>query len=81
MVLRVSVAKTIENPSTKNTEFNMILVLLIEIVLAPFLPFNSAIVVPEMYAKNAGTIGSMHGATNEARPASAAIARVISAIN
>ncbi len=76
-----SVEKTIEKPSTKNTEFKITFVLFTEIVFAPFFPFSSVIVVPEMYAKNAGTIGSIHGATNEPRPASAAMAMVISAIS
>ncbi len=34
-----------------------------------------------MYARNAGIIGSMHGATNEANPANAATASVTSTIN
>lgn len=35
-------------------------------------------VVPEMYARNAGITGNMHGARNDPRPAKAAIAIVIS---
>jgi len=42
--------------------------------------FNSVSVVPEIYARNAGIIGRMHGATNDPSPASAATARVISAM-
>ena len=34
--------------------------------------------VPEIYAKNAGIIGRMQGATNEPRPAKAATAKVTS---
>jgi len=37
-------------------------------------------VVPEIYARKAGIIGKIHGATNELNPASAAIARVTSVI-
>jgi hypothetical protein len=37
-------------------------------------------VVPEMYAMNAGIIGSIHGATNDPRPANAAIAMLTSDI-
>ena len=31
---------------------------------------KSEIVIPEIYAKNAGTIGSIHGAKNELNPLS-----------
>jgi len=34
--------------------------------------------VPEMYAKKAGIIGSIHGATNEPNPANAAMAKLTS---
>ncbi|KAG2473612.1 MAG: hypothetical protein NPMRTH4_1140004 [Nitrosopumilales archaeon] len=54
---------------------------LIENVLALFLLEISVKVVPERYAKKAGIIGNIHGATNEPSPARTAIARVISAMN
>ena len=38
-------------------------------------------VVPEIYARNAGIIGKIHGATKDPRPANAAIAIVTSDIN
>ena len=65
--------KTIEKPKTKNIVFNTTLVLFIKSVpdLVDFV--KSEIVVPEMYAKNAGTIGSIHGAKNEPIPAKNAI--------
>ena len=59
---------TTENPNTKNTVLRIIPILLIEIT-DPFLELNSVIVVPDMYARKAGIIGSMHGATNDPRPA------------
>ena len=36
----------------------------------PLLEPSSVTVVPDMYARKAGIIGRMHGATNEPRPAS-----------
>jgi hypothetical protein len=47
----------------------------------PFLEPNSVTVVPDMYAKNAGIIGKIHGATNEPKPASNATKIVGSAIS
>jgi hypothetical protein len=41
---------------------------------------KSEIVIPEIYAKNAGMIGSMHGAKNELIPAIIARKILISAI-
>ena len=79
LIITPNVENTIENPRTKNTEFNTIFVLLIVIVLEPFFWFNSESVVPEIYAMNAGIMGSMQGAINDPRPASMATARVISA--
>ncbi len=73
------VEKTTENPRTKNNVFKIILDLLIVIVWEPPFWFNSLSVAPEIYAKNAGIIGKMHGATNEPNPANTATARVISA--
>jgi len=60
--------------------FRIILLRLMVIVCNSLL-FRSLNVEPEMYARNAGLIGKIQGATNEPRPASAAIARVISAMN
>ena len=61
--------KTTENPRTKNTVFRITLVLFIEIVWDSVDFVKSEIVIPEIYAKNAGMIGSMHGAKNEPNPA------------
>lgn len=61
--------KTIENPKTKNNVFNITFVLLIKILDEFFDFVKSDIVVPEMYAKNAGTIGNIHGAKNDPNPA------------
>ena len=72
-----STENTTENPSTKNTEFSITLVRFILMVPARDLSM-SYMVVPDMYAKNAGIMGSMHGAKNEPRPAKAATARVTS---
>lgn len=72
------IEKTTENPSTKNTEFSMMFVLFITTVPSPDL-LMSASVVPDMYAKNAGIMGKMHGAQNEPNPAKAATASVTSA--
>ena len=63
--------KTTENPRTKNIEFNKTFDLLMEITL--FFVFTSDSVVPEIYAKNAGTIGNIHGAKNDPIPAKNAI--------
>ena len=78
LIITPNVENTTENPRTKNTVFKIILVLLITIVWEPPFWFNSLRVDPEIYAKNAGIIGKMHGATNEANPARVATARVIS---
>ena len=61
--------KTTENPRTKNIVFRITLVLFIEIVCNSVDFLKSEIVIPEIYAKNAGMIGSMHGAKNELIPA------------
>lgn len=81
LITTPNVENTTENPRTKNTEFNMMFVLLIVTVLLPLFWLRSLSVVPEMYARNAGIIGSMHGATNEANPANAATASVTSTMN
>ena len=41
--------------------------------IVPFLELSSVTVVPEIYARKAGIIGKIHGATKEPRPASNAI--------
>ena len=64
--------KTIENPRTKNIVFNMTFNLLITITFVPCNFFRSEMVVPDIYAKNAGIIGKIHGAKNELIPASSA---------
>jgi hypothetical protein len=69
---------TTENPSTKNIEFKSTLDLLMEITL--FFVLISDNVVPEIYAKNAGTIGKIQGAKKEPIPAKNAITSEISAI-
>jgi hypothetical protein len=69
--------KTIENPDTKKTEFSITFDLFMVKTDLRF-PLNSLIVLPEIYAIKAGTIGKMQGATNEAKPARIAMAMVIS---
>ena len=72
---------TTENPNTKNTVFNITLVLFIETndVLSDF--DKSEIVMPDMYAKNAGMIGNMHGAKKDPTPAINARKILISVIH
>jgi hypothetical protein len=60
--------------------FKITLVLFIEMVRGSVDFPKSEIVIPEIYAKNAGMIGSMHGAKNELIPAIIARKIVISAI-
>ncbi len=72
--------KTIENPRTKNIVFKITLVLFIETVCVVSDLVKSEIVVPEIYAKNAGIIGSIHGAKNDPIPAKTATKIVISDI-
>ena len=74
------VENTTENPSTKNIVFNTMFNLLIESTEVPFLEPSSVTVVPDMYARKAGIIGSMQGAMNELRPASNATSIVGSAM-
>ena len=71
------IENTTENPRTKNTALSMMLARFI--VTVPSLDWlMSARVVPDMYAKKAGIIGSMHGAQNDPSPAKAATAMVTS---
>ena len=79
-IVTPSAEKTTENPITKNTVFSITLVLFIEIVCNSVDLLKSEIVIPEIYAKNAGIIGSMHGAKNELTPAIIARKILISAI-
>ena len=72
--------KTTENPITKKIVFRMTLVLFIEIICDSVDFVISEIVIPEIYAKNAGMIGSMHGAKNELNPAISARKMLISTI-
>ena len=64
--------KITDNPKTKNTVFRITLVLFKEIVCDSVDFVKSEIVIPEIYAKNAGMIGSIHGAKNELTPATIA---------
>jgi len=81
LIITPNVENTIEKPRTKNIVFSMILVLFTRIVLVSLLLFSSLRVDPEIYAKNAGINGKIHGATNEPNPAKIANARVISTMN
>ena len=79
LMITPNIENTIENPKTKNTVFRIMFTLLM-CKTVTFLEFNSARVVPDMYARNAGIIGKIHGATKEPRPASSATSIVISGI-
>lgn len=68
-----------ENPRTKNIVFSKMFSLFTARLVAALFFCRSVIVVPEMYAKNAGITGKMHGAKNEPSPATAAIPIVMSA--
>jgi len=63
------VENTTENPKTKNTVFRIMFNLLTANTV-PFLEPISVTVVPDMYARNAGIIGKIQGATNDPSPAS-----------
>ncbi len=75
-----NVENTIENPNTKNTVLNTMFNLLIDKTV-PFLEPNSVTVVPDIYARNAGIIGKIHGATKDPRPARSATRIVGSAMS
>ena len=75
-----NVENTTENPKTKNIVFSTMLSRLIEMT-EPLLELSSVTVVPDMYARKAGIIGRIHGATNEPRPASNATNIVGSAMS
>ncbi len=74
------IEKIIENPKTKNIVFNNMFILFIWKLDSCFVPI-SANVVPDMYAKKAGIIGKMHGATNDPNPANNATSIVGSDIS
>ena len=80
-IVTPSAEKTTENPITKNMVFSITLVLFIEIVCDSADFVKSEIVIPEIYARNAGMIGSIHGAKNELTPAIIARKILISAIH
>ena len=73
-----SIEKTMVKPATKNNVFNIMFSLLVTMFTVPLFLWSSVNVVPEMYARNAGIIGNMHGARNEPSPAMAAIPMVSS---
>src|SRR5947209_17027384 len=73
-----NIENTTENPRTKNIVFIKTLSLLVARLMVPLFLCSSVIVVPDMYAINAGITGSMHGARKDPRPAKAAIAMVSS---
>ena len=60
--------------------FKITLVLFIETIFVLSILVKSDIVIPEMYAKNAGIMGSIHGAKNDPIPAKTATKIVISGI-
>lgn len=80
LIITPNIENTIENPKTKNIVFRIMFTLLM-CRTVPFLELNSVKVVPDMYARNAGIIGKIHGATKEPRPASSANSMVISVIS
>ena len=73
--------KITENHRTKNTVFIKILSLFETRFTVPLFRWSSVIVVPDMYATNAGITGNIQGAKNDPKPAIAAIATDISGIN
>ena len=66
--------KITENPRTKNIVFIKILSLFETRFTAPLFRWSYVMVVPDMYARNAGITGNIQGAKNEPKPAIAAIA-------
>ena len=69
---------TTENPRTKNIVFSKTFNLFATKFTVPLFFWSSVMVVPEIYAKNAGITGNMHGARNDPKPDNAAIAIVTS---
>ena len=74
-----NIENTMENPRTKNIVFSKMFSLFTARLAVPEFFCRSVIVVPEIYAKNAGITGKIHGAKNEPNPATAAIPMVMSA--
>jgi len=79
LIITPKIENTIENPKTKNTVFRIMFSLFMDRTV-PFLEPSSVAVVPEMYARNAGIIGKIHGAIKELSPASTATKIVSSSI-
>ncbi len=76
-IMTPRIENTTENPVTKNIVFSITderLICTVALSLKPDM------VVPDMYARNAGITGRIHGATNEARPAATATIMLISAM-
>ena len=71
LIITPKVENTTENPKTKNIVLNIMFNLLTAKTV-PFFEPSSVTVVPDMYARNAGIIGRIHGATNDPSPASKA---------
>ena len=72
------IENTTEKPRTKKTVFNKMFSRLATRLTVPLFLCSSDMVVPEIYARNAGITGSMHGARKDPSPARAATAIVIS---
>ena len=72
------IENTTVNPRTKNMVFKIMFVLFTTMVFELFCLLASYSEEPEIYAKNAGTIGSIHGAKNDASPIDAAPSSVAS---
>ena len=79
LIMTPNMENTTENPNTKNIVLKIMFTLFMERTV-PFLEPNSVTVVPDMYARNAGIIGKIHGAIKELKPASSATRIVGSAI-
>ena len=72
------IENTAEKQRTKKIVFSKMFSRLVTRLTVPLFLCNSDMVVPEIYAKNAGIIGSIHGARKDPNPAKAATAIVIS---
>ena len=70
--------KTIVKPATKNNVFSIMFSLLATRFTVPLFFCSSVKVVPEIYARNAGIIGKIHGARKDPSPAMAAMPMVSS---
>ena len=74
------IENTTEKPRTKKIVFSKMFSRLVIRLTVPLFLCSSDMVVPEIYAKKAGIMGNMHGATKEPSPAKAATAIVSSDI-